>query len=129
MKLFHRGFNYKSKDYIIGTIVLALSIGTIIVTKTIEDNLFLNYFDTSIKSDNSTIKDDTSNNLILDADYYNSFIGLETKDLFEELESSFWQVSESRENFTTYHSENGNTITIYYNELQIIESIDILEVD
>lgn len=129
MKLFHKDFNYKSKDYMISIVALALSICTIVVTKTFENNLFSSYFDTNIKSANSTVEDDPSNNSILDADYYNTFIGLETKDLFEELESSFWQISESKENYTTYQNENGNTITIYYNELHIIENIDILGLD
>lgn len=129
MKLFNNITNYKNKDYIIYSLVLFFSIIIIISTKTTENKIFNNYFNSSIPISNEDIVSNPGNNLSLDLDYYNTFVGLPTKDLFEQLESSFWQVLEDNDTSTTYQNESGSTITIYYNDLNIIESINLLELE
>ena len=126
MKIVQKINKSKFKDYIIGALVFMLCAATLLTLKIIENINFEQYIA-------SQLNDTEDNNAIdvfsPDNEDYERFIGLSASKFINELELNFWEVIDDKEYYSTFQNGNGDTITVHYNEKDIIEAIDIMELD
>ncbi|MEF9990524.1 MAG: hypothetical protein RRZ84_05960 [Romboutsia sp.] len=131
MKLIKKLNKTKNKNFLISTLVVILSTSILTAMKIIENKKLEDYNSFYLSDTNTSLPYEIVNEEILgdystDQDYYNEFIGLPTEKLTKDLEASFWEVIEYKDNFVTYQNTNGNKVKIYFDEKNIIEKIDSL---
>lgn len=126
MKIVQKINKSKFKDYIIGALIFILCLGTLLTLKIIENINFEQYIASQLDEteDKNSIEVFSPN-----SEYYENFIGLSASKFINELEASFWEVIDDKESYSTFQNGNGDVITIHYNEKDIIEAIDIMEIN
>lgn len=133
MRLLNKISNSVYKDHIISALLIGICTCVLVTLKISENKTFkefLGYHIGNVEDFGYDEYDEDSFDVFSqDQEYYDSFIGLPASELFDHLESGFWEVLDDQDNHTIYQDVNGSTITIYYNELQIIEVIDISEME